>query len=113
DGNVFVADDPAILDPALPVGLGKLSLVGPPVGRILSGPTDAAGRPAADTAVTNDPTPTFTVSGDGAPLECSLVPAGADPVWADCSAGSFTPAAPLPDGDYGFGVRALAADGPG
>lgn len=107
NGEVFVVDDAGILDPAGPEGLGLMFHVGRPVGRIVSGPTNAAGGQAANPAFTNDDTPTFTVAGDPT-LECSLVAAGDPAAYSACPPdGSFTPAAPLATGaTYRFAVRA-------
>jgi hypothetical protein len=109
DGNVFVLDDEALLDPAEPMGTGLMYLVGLPVAHIASGPT---GEPAGDPAFTNDPTPTFTVTGDSA-LECSLVEAGDEAEWEDCSSGTLTPADPLDERAYVFSTRASNEAGDG
>ena len=60
DSQVDVLDDPALLDPAEPLGTGRMFRVGGPVGR-------AAGLGAP----TKDTTPAFTVTGEGK-LECLL-----------------------------------------
>jgi hypothetical protein len=112
DGNVFVLDDQALLDPAEPIGTGLMYLVGLPVAHIVSGPTNAAGAQALHRAFTNDTTPTFSVTGD-AGLRCSLVPSGDEPVWQDCAQGTFTPAAALEQGTYVFSTRAENAAGTG
>jgi hypothetical protein len=112
-GNVFVHDDEALLDPAEPIGTGKMFLVGLPFARIAAGPTNAAGAPSADPAFTNDTTPAFTVSGDET-LQCALRVDGGAPVatdYADCTAGpapgtrTFT-APELAEGTYMFATRA-------
>jgi hypothetical protein len=108
DGNVFVVDDAAIIDPAQPIGMGKMFLVGLPAATITSGPTNAAGEPAADPSLTNDATPAFTFTGDAlASFECSLQPGGQDAVWVPCLS-PFQPADPLTDGAYAFAVRATS-----
>jgi hypothetical protein len=112
NGNVFVLDDEALLDPAEPIGTGLMYLVGLPVAHITSGPTNAGGGQAADRAFTNDTTPTFTVTGDEA-LKCSLVPDGAVPAWQDCASGSLTPAEPLAEGPYVFSTHSENAAGAG
>lgn len=104
--EVFVMDDPALLDPAEPLGMGRMWRVGPPAARILSGPSAVGGGTAPDPSFTNDSTPTFRIVGDG-DLECSLELDGAPKVWNDCEGPSFTPTAALTDGStYLFAVRA-------
>jgi Bacterial Ig-like domain len=96
-GLLLVLDDPALIDPAEPLGMGRMFQVGLAVAHVTAGPG----------AHTNDTTPTFQVSGDGA-LECALRPAGQPAVWAPCPAGgSVTPDAPLAPGDHILSVRAV------
>jgi hypothetical protein len=102
DGAVMVVDDEALLDPAEPIGTGLLYIAGLPASRITGGPGE----------FTNVSSPTFTVGGDQA-LQCSLVPAGADPVWVDCAGGTFTPAGALADGTYVFATRSVTPAGTG
>ncbi|HEY3189983.1 MAG TPA: hypothetical protein VGJ70_21005, partial [Solirubrobacteraceae bacterium] len=102
DGAVMVVDDEALLDPAEPIGTGLLFIAGLPASRITGGPGE----------FTSASSPTFSVAGDQA-LQCSLVPAGADPVWVDCASGTFTPAAALADGSYVFATRSVTAAGTG
>jgi hypothetical protein len=96
-GGLLVVDDPALLDPAEPIGTGRMFQVGLPVAHITEGPG----------AFTNNTTPTFKVTGDGT-LECALRSEGAPAVWAACpSDGVFTaPDPPLSEGSYVFSVRA-------
>jgi hypothetical protein len=95
-GLLLVLDDPALLDPAEPIGTGRMFQVVLPVAHITAGPE----------AVTSNTTPAFQVSGDGT-LECALRAAGQPAVWGDCPAdGVFTPDRPLSDGSYVFSVRA-------
>src|SRR3954466_1667993 len=113
DGAVVVVDDDALLDPAEPIGNGKMFVAGLPSARIVSGPTSADGSPSGDREFTNDSTPSFTVSGDPG-LECSLTAEGAEAVWAPCPAdGSFTAPSALADGGYFFSTRATNAAGTG
>src|SRR4051812_11437806 len=69
-GNLFVADDPALLDPAEPIGTGRLWHVGLPVAHVTAGPLDDAGATGRDHH-TADSTPTFQVAGDGT-VQCKL-----------------------------------------
>lgn len=73
----------------------------PPSLSIDSGPAGA----------TNDGTPTFDFTAElGATVECSID--HGTPSYGSCSgAGTHTPGAPLPDGDYFFRVRATDAAG--
>lgn len=73
----------------------------PPSLSIDSGPAGA----------TNDGTPTFDFTAEpGAAVECSID--HGTPAYGTCSgAGTHTPGAPLPDGDYFFHVRATDAAG--
>ena len=58
-----MVDDPALLDPAEPLGTGRMFHVGLPAAHV-AGP-----------AVTNDRTPTFTVTGDGTLSAFCVAPA--------------------------------------
>ena len=110
DGVLYVADDPALLDPAEPIGTGRLFHVGLPAAHILRGPLAADGTESPDRAFTNTPTPAFTVGGEGV-VECSLRGPGITAAWAACPAGGrFTPASPLPDGAYRLVVRSRDGD---
>ena len=60
DGVLLVADDPALLDPAEPIGTGRLFHVGLPAAHILRGPVSADGTESPDRAFTNSSTPAFT-----------------------------------------------------
>jgi hypothetical protein len=124
DGVVYVVDDPALLDPAEPLGTGRMFQVGLPSATITRGPLNDAGEQASNRAFTNDRTPTFEVEGDftrvdgatGTPvLECKLSGQGiTDPQWVACPEdGRFTPAEPLADGDYVLAVRAKDGDAVG
>ena len=88
-GGLLVLDDPAIITPGEPVGTGRMFSVGATWARITAGPTGA----------TNDPTPTFTLTGEGA-RQCSVDGGGAQ----DCAT-SFT-TDELADGEHTFAVRA-------
>ena len=66
----YVVDDPALLDPAEPIGTGRLFHVGLPAAHVTAGPLDDAGNTGRE-ATTADRTPAFTVAGDGA-VECRL-----------------------------------------
>ena len=124
DGVVYVVDDPALLDPAEPLGTGRMFQVGLPSAKITRGPLNDLGVQATNRAFTNDRTPTFEVEGDftrvdgttGTPvLECKLSGQGiTDPQWVTCPAdGRFTPATPLADGDYVLALRAKDGDAVG
>jgi hypothetical protein len=101
DGAVMVLDDPALLD-AEQLFQGRMFMAGLPASRITAAPAE----------FTADALPAFAVAGDQA-LQCSLVPAGADPVWQDCASGTFTPSARLGDGGYVFATRSVTAAGTG
>ena len=110
DGVLYVADDPALLDPAEPIGTGRMFHVGLPAAHILRGPLAADGTESPDRAFTNTPTPAFTIGGEGV-VECSLRGPGITAAWAACPAGGrFTPASPLPDGAYRLVVRSRDGD---
>jgi Bacterial Ig-like domain len=95
-GRLLVVDDPALLDPAEPLGTGRMFQTGLPVAHITAGPG----------AFTNNTTPSFEVTGEGT-LECALRSEGQPADWADCPGnGVFTPNAPLSEGSYVFSVRA-------
>ena len=83
DGVLYVADDPALLDPAEPIGTGRLFHVGLPAAHILRGPLAADGTESPDRAFTNTPTPAFIVGGEGI-VECSLRGPGITAAWAAC-----------------------------
>jgi Bacterial Ig-like domain len=96
-GLLMVLDDPALVDPAEPLGMGRMFQIGLPVAHVTEGPA----------AYTNDTTPTFQVSGDGA-LECALRPAGQPAVWAPCpEGGSLTPEVALDEGSHVLSVRSV------
>jgi Bacterial Ig-like domain len=96
-GLLLVLDDPALLDPAEPIGTGRMFQVGLPVAHVTAGPTPH----------TNDTTPTFQVSGD-ATVECALRPAGQPAIWAPCpDGGSLTPDAALDEGSHIMSVRSV------
>ncbi|HSP75109.1 MAG TPA: FG-GAP-like repeat-containing protein [Cryobacterium sp.] len=107
EGKLMVADDVGLLGATNPRGTGSLYVLGESsTVRIVSGPTASDGSPAVDPAITNDSTPTFTVTAaPGSSLECALYRDGQNPVWATCSGGTFTPLAPQADGSYTFAVR--------
>jgi hypothetical protein len=93
DSTLFVMDEPAIIIPGEPIGVGHMYEIGRPVARIVGGPSNLAGRPA-DQAVTADPNPTFTFSGEFT-TQCSLVPVGHAPAFRPCD-----PAAPFVASDF-------------
>ena len=77
DGDLIVVDDPALLDPAEPMGTGRMFVV-----RQAGRARDR--RPGS----TKDRTPTFTVAGDGDARCASSVPltgSGVDTGWDDCA----------------------------
>ena len=88
-GGLLVLDDPAIVMPGEPIGTGRMFSVGATWARITGGPTGA----------TNDTTPTFTLTGEGA-RQCSVDGGSPQP----CTA-SFT-TAELAEGRHTFAVRA-------
>lgn len=108
-GKLLVMEDSGQLDSTQPEGQGKLYLMSGAEAQILTGPTAADGTQAADPGFTNDPTPTFTVATlpAGAEMECSLTAAGLNPVWQDCTSGSYTPASARADGSYSFAARTV------
>jgi hypothetical protein len=121
DGVLYVVDDPALLDPAEPLGTGRMFQVGMPSAKIARGPLNDAGEQSANRAFTSDSTPTFEVEGDfrradggtATPLlECKLSGEGiTDPQWVACDeSGRFTPATELADGSYVLAVRATDGD---
>ena len=106
EGKLMVADDVGLLGATSPTGTGSLYILGQSTAQIVSGPTAADGSLAVDPAITNDSTPTFTVSAaPGSSLECALYRNGQTPVWADCSGRTFTPGVAQADGTYTFAVR--------
>ena len=103
DGDVTVVDDPALLDPAEPIGTGRMFVAGKPAAH------------ATGAKSTKDRTPTFTVTGDGvsddAQLQCRVTGSGVDTGWDDCAGdGSFTVGQDLSDGSYVLSVRAIDGD---
>ena len=102
----FVVDDPALLDPAEPMGTGRLFHVGLPGARVVSGPRDDDGF-AGRERHTADRTPTFTVAGDGS-IECRIRGNGIDTGWDDCGedGDEYTSSRELGDGEYTLSVRA-------
>jgi hypothetical protein len=121
DGTLYVVDDPALLDPAEPLGTGRMFEVGKPAARITKGPLNDAGVEAADRGFTTDRTATFEVQGDFSRidgttstttgLECKLTGPGQTGGWAACATdGKFTPAQDLADGSYVLAVRPKDGD---
>ena len=105
NGHLYVVDDPALLDPAEPIGTGRLFHVGLPAAHVTAGPLDDAGNTGRE-ATTADRTPAFAVAGDGA-VQCLLRGPGTDTGWVACAAnGTFTVPAALADGRYVLSVRA-------
>ena len=105
NGQVDVVDDPALLDPAEPLGTGRMFRVGLPVAHVTDGPLDDEGnnRPGRD--VTSDTTPTLLVEGEGA-LQCRFAGPGRTPTWQDCPEnGILQIGAPLTDGEYVLSVK--------
>jgi hypothetical protein len=114
DSTLFVMDEPAIVIPGEPMGVGHMFEIGRPAARIISGPSNQPGRPA-DQSLTADPTPTFAFTGEFT-TQCSLVRVGHAPAFTPCDpAASFfatdfdpdTPGdQPAVEGDrYRFSVR--------
>jgi hypothetical protein len=98
DGVVYVLDDPALLDPAEPLGTGRLFHVGLPAAHIADAP-----------AFVNTSRPSFTVTGEET-VQCRLrgLDDGSDTDWVTCESGSaFQPAAALADGRYVLTVRSM------
>ena len=107
DGILYVLDDPALVDPLEPLGLGRMFQVGMPAAHIVRGPVLDNGMQAADRHHTSDRTPVFEVEGDAVP-QCRLTGGSVDTGWNPCPAdGRFTPAAPLDEGQYLMRVRSV------
>jgi hypothetical protein len=108
NGFLYVLDDPALLDPAEPIGTGRLFHVGLPAAHVTAGPLDNEGRTGTDRH-SADATPTFSVAGDGA-IECRLRGEDRDSGWQACGIDTGTFAVseehPLADGAYTLSVRA-------
>jgi hypothetical protein len=103
EGHLYVVDDPALLDPAEPLGTGRLFHAGLPAAHVTAGPLDDAGKTGRERN-TADRTPSFTVTGDGA-VECLLRGPGVDTGWRACGATYTVPQA-LADGEHTLSVRA-------
>ena len=114
DSTLFVMDEPAIVIPGEPIGVGHMFEIGRPAARIISGPSNLPGRPA-DQSLTADPNPTFTFTGEFT-TQCSLVPVDHPTAFEPCDpsapfvATDFDPDAPgdqpAVEGDrYRFSVR--------
>ena len=97
DGVVYVLDDPALLDPAEPLGTGRLFHVGLPAAHI----QNAA-------AFVNTRRPSFTVTGEET-VQCRLrgLDDNSDTGYVACAAGTFQPAQDLADGRYVLTVRSV------
>jgi hypothetical protein len=108
DGVMFVLDDPAILDPAEPMGTGRMFHVGLPAAHITRGPLLADGvTEAPDRAFVNVDRPTFLIEGDES-KQCRLTGEGLPGAWEDCPAdGRYRPATALADGRYTLAVRSV------
>ncbi|HEX2160423.1 MAG TPA: Ig-like domain repeat protein [Thermoleophilaceae bacterium] len=110
--ELLVLDDRALLDPAEPLGEGRLFRVGPPGARITFGPSTAnqTNVQSPDRAFTNNTRPTFRFAA-GPARECSLQPSGQPRVWTTCTTTTtYRPpsASPLVDGEsYVFSVRSI------
>ena len=112
-GQVLVNDDVALTLPDEPMGTGRLYQIGSPAAHVASGPTDE-GAAALDPSFTSDPTPEFTVSGDGS-LQCVVRLEGVTPTadqWQPCghdvSAAGLMAQTRLADGTYVLSVRSTA-----
>jgi hypothetical protein len=106
DGRILVVDDRALLDPAEPMGEGRMYQIGNPAARIASGPSDPENN--AKPGFTSSTTPSFALAGD-TPRECWVRPAvtpGA-PDWRSCDAASYTTPV-LGQGAHKLTVRATA-----
>jgi hypothetical protein len=115
DGVLFVLDDPALLDPAEPLGTGRMFHIGLPAAHIVgAGAFVAVDQPVFTIATDAE------VRGEGAvalQVQCRLRggPGNLDTGWLDCAEdGTFKPEAHLADGDYRLIVRAVdnTEDGP-
>ena len=111
DGRLLVADDPAIVTPGEPLGLGRLTQVGSPAAHIAAGPSNLPGLTARVAGVTADSTPEFTLEGDTA-LRCWLrqadTPTTTAPSWAACGT-TFVPSQALADGRWLLTVQSTVA----
>jgi hypothetical protein len=96
-GALYVLDDPALLDPAEPLGLGRMYHIGRPAAHI-----------AADSkAFVNDPRPAFDVSGEET-VECRLRGEGIDTGFVACATDApWQPTVDLADGRYVLAVRSV------
>jgi hypothetical protein len=93
DSTLFVTDEPALIIPGEPIGVGNMYEIGRPVARIVTGPSNLPGRPA-DASLTADPNPRFTFTGEFT-TKCSLVPVGHAQVFQPCD-----PSAPFTASDF-------------
>ncbi|MGH2943794.1 MAG: hypothetical protein ACRDLN_13575, partial [Solirubrobacteraceae bacterium] len=111
DGRILVVDDRALLDPAEPLGEGRLYQIGNPAARIASGPSDP-GDDALDPSFTSSATPSFALAGE-TPRQCWLRPATstAAPVWQACNGATYTTPA-LGQGAFKLTVRSTAGSTP-
>ena len=105
DGVLYVLDDAALLDPAEPLGMGRMFQVGLP-----------AAHATAARARFNVRRPAIQVSRDAeavtagaVTVECRLRggPTNLDSGWQACATGTWTPAQDLADGDYRLAVRGV------
>ena len=106
NGNLYVTDDPALLEPTEPMGTGRMFHVGLPAAHVTAGPLDDPGNAATD-HFTADRTPAFRVSGPGR-IECRVTGTGVDTGWQACAAnGTFEVTQALADGTYHLAVRSV------
>jgi hypothetical protein len=112
DGILYVLDDPALVDPAEPLGMGRMYQVGLPAAHVARGPLADDDTEAADRGFIADTTPTFVIEGDEV-TQCRLRggPDALDTGWSDCpEGGRYTPATPLAEGSYLLTVRSVVGD---
>jgi hypothetical protein len=109
DGVLFVLDDPALLDPAEPLGTGRMFHIGLPAAHIA-----ADARRFVDVQRPVFPIATDAEVQDGNPVQlqvqCRLRggPTDLDTGWVACAAdGTWQPDGDLADGDYRLTVRAV------
>src|SRR4029077_1282018 len=80
--TLFVMDEPAIVIPGEPMGVGHMFEIGRPAARIISGPSNLEGRPG-DQGLTADRTPAFTFTGEFT-TQRPLCPVGHPTVFEPC-----------------------------
>ena len=105
DGDLIVVDDPALLDPAEPLGTGRMFVAGQPAAHA-TGAQVHQGPPTASSPSRGD-----GVSDRRRSCECRVTGNGVDTGWDDCAGdGTFTVGPELADGSYVLSVRAMDGD---